>query len=120
MIRFRRFVQTLCLGLFLILLTLVSISGVSFRSLDLFLQMDPGLVLISAISGRILLFSFIPAVIVLLLGPFLGRIFCGYVCPMGTTLDGTDTLFGPNKKKYFFSQNLSKIKYLVLIFLMGF
>ncbi len=119
MIPFRRFVQTLCLLLFLALLTLASFSGVSMVSLDLFLQMDPALVLISALSGRVLLLSFIPAALVLLSAPFMGRLFCGYVCPMGTTLDGTDSLFGPGKRKVRFSNPLFRIKYLVLAFLVG-
>ena len=119
MIRFRRLVQTFCLVLFLILLTLVSISGISFSSLDLFLQMDPGLVFITAISARIILLSFIPAAIVLLSGLFFGRVFCGYICPMGTTLNVTDALFKFKNKSYLFSKNLLKIKYLVLVFLLG-
>ena len=119
MIRFRRLVQTFCLVVFLILLTLATISGISLSSLDLFLQMDPGLVFITAISARIILFSFIPAAIVLLSGPFIGRVFCGYICPMGTTLDVTDALFKFKNKSYLFSKNLLKIKYLVLVFLLG-
>lgn len=119
MIRFRRLIQTLCLSLFLLLLTLASVSGISMVNPDLFLQMDPGLVLISAISGRIVLLSFIPAAIVLLSGPFIGRVFCGYICPMGTTLDMTDALFRFRSKPYLFSKKLLKIKYLVLIFLLG-
>ncbi|MCP3876298.1 MAG: 4Fe-4S dicluster domain-containing protein [Desulfobacteraceae bacterium] len=90
-------------------------------SLHLFLQMDPGLMFISAISARMnpLVYMFIPAAIVLILAPFVGRIFCGYICPMGTTLDGTDALFGPKKNKFFFSDTLFKVKYLALIFLLG-
>ena len=119
MISFRRLVQTFCLILFLTLLTLASISGISISSMDIFLQMDPTLVFISVISARIILISFIPAAIVLILGPFVGRIFCGYICPMGTTLDGTDALFGSNNKPYLFSKKLFKIKYLILVFLIG-
>lgn len=119
MIRFRRLIQTVCLSLFLLLLTLVSVSGVSIVNPDLFLQMDPALVLISAISARIVLLSFIPAAIVLLSGPLIGRVFCGYICPMGTTLDMTDTLFKSRNNHYLFSKNLLKIKYMVLIFLLG-
>jgi polyferredoxin len=88
-------------------------------NLDIFLQMDPGIVLISAISARIILLSFIPAAIVLLSGPFIGRVFCGYICPMGTTLDVTDSLFRVKSTPYMFSKNLLKIKYLILIFLLG-
>jgi polyferredoxin len=117
--RFRRLCQTFCLVLFLSLLTVASVSGVSAASLDFFLQMDPGLMLVTAVSARILLISFIPAAIVLISGPLMGRVFCGYVCPMGTTLDTTDVLFGPKKKSLYFSPGLSKIKYLVLAFLLG-
>ncbi len=119
MIRFRRLVQILCLFLFLVLLTIASISGISMSSLDLFLRMDPGLVFITAISARIILLSFIPAAIVMITGPFIGRIFCGYICPMGITLDGMDALFDFKNRSYLFSINLLKIKYLVLVFLLG-
>jgi len=119
MIRFQRLVQIFCLVLFLALLTMASISGISMSSLDFFLQMDPGLVFISAISARIILLSFIPAAIVMITGPLIGRVFCGYICPMGTTLDGTDALFGSKNKPYLFSKNLLKIKYLAFIFLLG-
>lgn len=119
MIRFQRFVQTVCLGLFLSLLTLASVSGISMINPDLFLQMDPALVLISALSARLVLLSFIPAVIVLLTGPLTGRVFCGYICPMGTTLDITDALFRFKNRHWFFSKKLLQIKYLVLIFLVG-
>ena len=116
---FRRSVQLLFLALFLLLLTAASISGISMASLDLFLLMDPSLVLLSAISGRIVLLAFIPAALVLISGPLIGRVFCGYICPMGTTLDGTDALFGPKKKKLFSSTRMTGVKYLMLIFLTG-
>jgi len=125
MIRFKRLVQIFCLVLFLTLLTIASISGISMSSLDFFLQMDPGLVFITAISARIILVSFIPAAIVLISGPFIGRVFCGYICPMGTTLDGTDALFRFKNRASRFAKNqletnnLVKIKYFILLFLFG-
>lgn len=119
MIRFRRSVQLFFLLLFLFLLTIASVSGLSMAALDLFLLMDPSLVAVTAISGRVLLFGFIPAALVLLSGPLIGRVFCGYICPMGTTLDGTDALFGSAGKKSLFSSRLINIKYLVIVFLAG-
>lgn len=119
MIRFRRFVQVFSLTLFLLFLALASFSGVSAAFPDIFLQMDPFLMLASAIAGRVLLSGLLPAGIVLVLGPLLGRVFCGYVCPMGTTLDGTDALFGPPKKKNYFSETLFRTKYLVLVLMLG-
>jgi ferredoxin len=125
MTRFQRFVQIFCLVLFLTLLAIASFSGLSISSLDFFLQMDPVLVFITAISARIILVSFIPAVIVLISTPFIGRVFCGYICPMGTTIDGTDALFGHKNRASLFSEtklnnkNLTKIKYLILLFFLG-
>ena len=113
MIRFRRLVQIFCLVLFSGLLTLVSISGISMSYPDFFLQLDPVLVFITAISARIILLSFIPAVIVMLSGPFIGRVFCGYICPMGTTLDWTDALFDLKNKSCLFLRNQSEIKNLL-------
>ena len=119
MIRFRRVVQLVCLSLFLFLLTLVSVSGISPLFPEIFLQLDPALMAVSAIGARAFLTGLIPAGIVLLSAPLIGRIFCGYVCPMGTTLDGTDRIFAPRKKAYFFSKTLFRAKYLVLVFLLG-
>ncbi len=118
MIRFRRTVQGLSLCIFLILLASASFSGVSAAFPDIFLRMDPSLMLAAAIAGRVLLSGLITTGIVLASGPLLGRVFCGYICPMGTTLDGTDALFGPGKKKFFFSERLFRVKYLVLIFML--
>jgi polyferredoxin len=127
MIRFQGLIQTFCLVLFLILLTIASISGLSMSSVNFFLRMDPALVFITAITARIILFSFIPAAVVLLSVPFIGRVFCGYICPMGTTLDVTDALFRSKNKTNLFSKNqiknllkiLLKIKYFILLFLIG-
>lgn len=112
--RFRRSVQILSLCLFLVLLALASVSAVSPAFPELFLQMDPALMLVSSLADRALLAGLVPAGIVLLLGPVLGRVFCGYICPMGTSLDGTDAVIRPGKKPFFFSGNLFSVKYLVV------
>jgi MauM/NapG family ferredoxin protein len=117
--RLRRTVQLVCLVLFLALLGLAALSGTPAVMPDLFLRLDPGLVLISAISARIVLLGFIPAAVVLILGPFVGRVFCGYVCPMGTTIDGSDALLGPHRKVSRAANRLTRLKYMVLVFLLG-
>lgn len=119
MIRFRQLAQAFFLFLFLALLTAAAISGLSISSPDIFLQMDPGLCLITAISAKTVMVSFIPAALVLLSGLIAGRIFCGYICPMGTTLDVTDSFLKPGKKHGQMSVNLRQVKYLLLCFLMG-
>ena len=94
MIAFQRTIQLISLTLFLILLTLAVLSADTPAPLDFFLRLDPALIVFTAISGRIFSFAFIPALLVLVVTLFFGRIFCGYICPMGTTLDGTEKLFG--------------------------
>ncbi len=116
---FRRWVQTFCLVIFLGLLA-TALSGVaSSLKVDFFLALDPSVALITAASGRLLLVGFLPAVCVVILGLVLGRFFCGYVCPMGTTLDVADKLFGVRYKKQKKPTQLRPVKYLVLIFLVG-
>lgn len=119
MITFRRAVQIFSLILFLLLLTLAVLSTDTPTPLDLFLLLDPVLIALTAISARILAVAFIPAFLVLLVTLFFGRIFCGYMCPMGTTLDGGDKLFRPQGKKRPQTGKLSLLKYIVLFFLLG-
>ena len=93
--RFRRAVQVFCLALFLFLLA----TGDRFLNADLFARMDPVLTGIAAISARVLYLAFLPALIVLVSALFFGRLFCGYICPMGTTIDLTDSAFKPKRNQ---------------------
>lgn len=51
---------------------------------------SPLLGIAASVASRSLLAAFWPALIFLLLTPILGRVFCGWVCPLGTTIDATD------------------------------
>ena len=119
MILFRRIIQVFSLGLFLLLLAMAAVSLHSSAPLDLFLRLDPGLTLLTAISAGTLTAAFVPALLVLMATFFFGRIFCGYLCPMGVTLDGGDKLFGPRKKPVGLTENPRRLKYMVLCFLLG-
>ncbi|NQU64520.1 MAG: 4Fe-4S binding protein, partial [SAR324 cluster bacterium] len=89
----RRWVQAFCLVIFLGLLLIASGNLVVSLPVDFFLQLDPTLVLVTAVSGRLFLDGLIPALVVIILTVFLGRFFCGHICPMGTTLDLADKVF---------------------------
>lgn len=115
---FRRIIQGLSLILFLGLI-IAAISDLPLSgNRDLFLRMDPALVVVTALSGRIFSLGFIPAIIVIITAPLLGRVFCGYICPMGTTIDGADKLLRHQNNKNS-SKRLFRIKYIVLFFLIG-
>jgi len=93
MIVFRRSIQIGSLFLFLVFLAAAG----NFSGSDLFLRMDPALVGITAIAGRVIKWAFFPALLVLLSAPLFGRVFCGYICPMGTTIDLADARIAPKK-----------------------
>lgn len=119
MIAFRRAIQLLSLGLFLSLLTLAVCSVNTLVPLELFLQIDPGLGILTAVSVRSLGLFLVPALLTLLVTFFFGRIFCGYFCPMGTTLDGGDRLICSKKKIGRKRSHFPKVKYWLLFFLLG-
>ncbi len=116
---FRRVIQVVNLVVFLLLVFVAASSIPSHMNLNFFLRLDPVLVLGTGISGRILIPAFIPAVVVLLLTALMGRVFCGYICPMGTTIDGCDRLLGPSSKGRSIPVRLFRIKYYVLTFVLG-
>jgi len=110
---FRRWVQTFCLTVFLGLLLIAS------HASDFFLRLDPSVALITTISSRHILVGLIPAVVLVILTVFLGRFFCGHICPLGTTLDVADKVFAVPFQKQKSVGVLRPLKYLVLIALTG-
>lgn len=116
---FRRKIQIFCLAIFLLLLLAATTGWATSLALDFFLRLDPSLVMVSGLAARILLFAFLPAVWVVVLTVFFGRFFCGYICPMGTTLDGGDALLKIKYKNQKRLPVLHRLKYLVLSFLIG-
>jgi NADPH-dependent glutamate synthase beta subunit-like oxidoreductase len=57
---------------------------------NLFSRLDPLLALGSMVAARRVIVSFAPALIIVLLTLAVGRVWCGWICPLGTILD----LFG--------------------------
>ncbi|MBD3287438.1 4Fe-4S binding protein, partial [candidate division KSB1 bacterium] len=66
---------------------------------DIFLRSDP-LVAITTIimSTEFLIGTFIIAFIFIILTVFLGRVFCGWVCPLGTVIDFSDRITAKARK----------------------
>ncbi|MBI4830018.1 MAG: 4Fe-4S binding protein [Candidatus Lindowbacteria bacterium] len=60
---------------------------------DVFPRLSPLLGLTASLASRTLVTLFWPALLVLVATLVLGRAFCAWVCPMGTTLDICDKLF---------------------------
>ena len=86
----QRSVQVVCLALFLLLVTATALHYSGWLPHDLFLRLDPAAALLTGLAARVWLGAFLAALVVLALTGFLGRFFCGYLCPLGTLIDGVD------------------------------
>lgn len=97
MIRFQRFLQISLFALFVFLLWLAAHPLPGWPEVDLFLRLDPLISLGSMAAAR----AFIPRVawafIIVGLALFLGRVFCGYLCPLGATIDFADWVLAKKK-----------------------
>lgn len=83
---------------------------------DLFLRADPLLALSSMMAVRNLIPTFWISLVLIILTIPLGRVFCGWVCPLGTTLDTTSYIFrNPVGRK---TPKLRLLKYTLLILIL--
>lgn len=84
----QRFIQSISLALFLFLLyKTVGTSDAPWLPADLFLRLDPIIATAIPLAARSWIARLWPGLMVLAAALVFGRIFCGYLCPMGTTLD---------------------------------
>ncbi len=114
----RRACQILALSIFLFMIAAASLGARWTGLLKIWIELDPLVFLGTLLSGRVFLAAFIPAIGVIAATLFLGRFFCGWVCPMGVTLDAADKLIGSRCRKKE-SSGLPDFKYLVLALLAG-
>ena len=99
--RVRLVVQAVSLCCFLWLLWCTAFPlAETFLPVDSFLRLDPLLAVGLPLAARAFIPTLLPGLVVLGLCLLAGRIFCGYVCPMGATLD----LWGWLLKKSGFSR----------------
>lgn len=85
--KLRRFVQASCLVLFCLLLGMAKTGSFFGLPSDLFLRLDPLVGTAIPLVTRTVIPALFPAVFTILLAVLAGRIFCGWLCPMGATLD---------------------------------
>lgn len=96
----RRISQAVFLGLFLwvVLITRFIESGASHKALRLFFDFDPLVLLATAISARSIGGLSLLALITVALTLLLGRVFCGWICPLGA-VHAIASWFRPIPKK---------------------
>jgi polyferredoxin len=131
--RLRRLSQIIFLFLFLILLVFTSLKGIPGLTglgassdinihgpVRLFFESDPLVAIANAIASHALYRGLLWSLVILLPTLFLGRFFCGWICPMGTLQHFVGNMPSEAKRgKQFIEANRYKrwqtIKYVVLI-----
>ena len=126
--RWRRASQICFLVLFLLLLVFTSLRGVPGATSDihlwapvrLFFEWDPLVAVANVLAGHALYRGLLWSLIILLPTLFLGRFFCGWICPMGTLQHFVANMPSESKRgKQRIESNRYKrwqtIKYVVLI-----
>ncbi|HID64239.1 MAG TPA: 4Fe-4S binding protein [Anaerolineae bacterium] len=86
-VRLRRIVQYLFLALFLYLFIITVKDRGSPLPVELFYRLDPLAAISASLAGRTIPSKLIWALITLAATLVLGRVWCGWVCPLGTLLD---------------------------------
>ena len=79
--------QALFLILFSLLFFLAAYPLSASVPVDLFLRLDPLIAVTTFLASRGLYAPLLLSLIVIAASLFLGRFFCGYVCPLGTLID---------------------------------
>jgi MauM/NapG family ferredoxin protein len=85
--RLRQLSQTAALVLFLGLFVRTPSLGPRYASANLFYRLDPLVALTAGLAGRGLIAALGLAVVTVVLTLLFGRVWCGWLCPLGTVLD---------------------------------
>ncbi len=113
----RRISQVVFIIAFFILFLLATYPLETGIPVDIFLRMDPLTGISAALASRTLVTKGILGLVVLFLTVIFGRFFCGWICPLGTTIDGTDAAFKvkAGNKTQSHLKELRFLKYAVLV-----
>ena len=115
----RRIVQSIFLLLFFYLFFLTNFPLSTPVPASIFFKMDPLIAIISLISSYKISSTFILALCIFIATIFMGRIFCGWICPMGTFLDIFNALITKWFLKCLRKRKTSSIKNLKFYILAG-
>ncbi|MCP4252960.1 MAG: 4Fe-4S dicluster domain-containing protein [Candidatus Scalindua sp.] len=117
--KIRLVVQVLVFAAFISLLVFADPIAEKDGAVDIFLRMSPLSAIGAMVAAKEFIVRYWPAFIVLAASLFLGRFFCGWVCPLGTTLDITDGLLKRQRKRISYRiYDGKRLKYYILAFLL--
>jgi len=117
-IRFlRRLTQAVVLVAFVVLLIFAADVTESGRLADIFLRISPLAAVTTMLGSGTLIARYWPALVAVVLAMALGRFFCGWICPLGTTIDLSDKLLRKARRKRPWLYDGRRLKYYLLAFL---
>ena len=98
---FQRFFQYLFLILFIVLIGAATYPSKEPFPLDIFLRLDPLIAIGTSIATWEIIDKALISLSIIIVTLMLGRIFCGFICPLGTSIDLCEKLFikKPPKKQ---------------------
>ena len=110
--------QLLFLTIFLVLFVRTDYQGQDelFGAVNLIFRIDPLVALAATLATRTFIALLLPALFVLLASLLLGRWLCGWVCPLGTLLDGSRPLFP--RRNAPLSGTLPRLRYVLLLLIL--
>ena len=112
----RRACQVVFLAGFLTLFAFAADPLASPIPVDLYLRADPLIAASAMVSlRRVVLPLLWYALPITILSVFLGRVSCGWICPMGTSIDLLERVFGIRRSKQNERPKWHRLKYYVLI-----
>jgi MauM/NapG family ferredoxin protein len=111
-------VQAVCFGAFVYLTLAVQFEWKSPLPYDLFLRFDPLAWLVSTTAAREVANHGWLALALVLSTALLGRVFCGWVCPLGTAIDAARLVRGKRTSNPL-TEQLSHVRVWVLMVLIG-
>lgn len=112
--RLRQGVQAASL-LFFLYLTFATFQHVTpGPAASVFLRLDPLIALASMLAARDWIWALVPALVVVAATLMLGRVWCGWICPLGTVLEYA-RVPGARERGRRLPERLRAVKYVVLV-----
>ena len=97
--RIRQIVQVFTFVLFICFLIYLDPLYEHNKTVNFFVRLSPLSAICTMVAAREFIINFWPALILIISTIILGRYFCSWICPFGTTIDITDKLFAKKRNK---------------------
>lgn len=115
--KLRPITQILFLGFFILLFFRISYPLVEDHTRNFFFNLNPLVLLGMILSGSLIVTGLLLSVVTVVLTALFGRVFCGWICPLGTVFDISSKAIPARKTQISYGNGSFKnIKYFILIF----